>query len=73
MSLIQESDGAGKTMDLVDLGDYRLPTFRRTPEVIKEIFQNIPSFSCRDDDIMICSYPKTGKIKRLLSHICCSQ
>lgn len=60
MSLIHESDRAGKTMELVNLGNYRLPMYRRTPEQVKEIFENIPNFSCRDDDVMICSYPKTG-------------
>lgn len=60
MALILESDREGNTMELVDVGECRLPTFYRTPQEVKEIFDNIPSFWCRDDDLMICSYPKTG-------------
>lgn len=60
MSLVQEPDGSGKTITLIDLETYRLSTFGKTPEQVKEIFENVPKFTCRDDDVIICSFPKTG-------------
>ena len=63
MALVHETDNAGKTMELVDIDGYRLPTFWKTAEEIKGIFENIPNFSCDDDSLMLCSYPKTGKLR----------
>ena len=64
MALVHETDNAGKTMELVDIEGYRLPTFWKTAEEIKGIFENIPNFSCDDDSLMLCSYPKTGELRQ---------
>ena len=65
MSLIHRADAAGNTMELVDVGECTLSTFWKTPEEVKEIFENIANFRCGRDDIMICSYPKTGETRVL--------
>ena len=64
MALVYETDKSGNAIEIVDFAteEYRLPTFERTPEEIRTIFENVPNFRCRDDDVMICSYPKTGQV-----------
>ena len=70
MALVHETDNAGKTMELVDIEGYRLPTFWKTAEEIKGIFENIPNFCCDDDSLMLCSYPKTGEQTNDVRHRC---
>ncbi|KAL4227852.1 sulfotransferase 1 [Mactra antiquata] len=40
--------------------NYRLCTFGQTLEGHEAIFNNLPNFPIRDDDIILASYPKTG-------------
>ena len=65
MAHVRMSDKAGATIELTAVGDYILPRTYWSPEEITAIFESIPKFRCRENDIMICTYPKTG-----LSFIC---
>lgn len=57
-------DDGGETSYAIDVGaDFCHPSFIKTPMEIKEIFEKVPQFKCRSDDTMLCSFPKTGKIK----------
>ena len=61
MALVEIADNGGATIKLTDLGNYILPALQGRPaEEQQAIFLNIPKFSCLEDDIMICTYPKTG-------------
>ncbi|KAH3883800.1 hypothetical protein DPMN_007768 [Dreissena polymorpha] len=60
MSLIRIPDEGGDTMVALDTGDIIGPMFAKSAEQMKDVFDNIPNFSCRDDDVMLCTFPKTG-------------
>ncbi|XP_067673518.1 sulfotransferase 1B1-like [Haliotis asinina] len=55
MSLKQETDEAGYTLPLHDVDGFLCHTVI-SPDIIKGLRQ----FPFRDDDIMVCSYPKSG-------------
>ena len=59
------SDDAGVTMNAVHTDDFLLPSFKFYPEPEK-VFRAIPDFKVRDDDIMLATFPKTGKTNVLL-------
>lgn len=56
-----EGDG-GNTVKTYDVGGYRVPKFGKGITEIKDIFDNVPNIPVRDDDYVLCSYPKTGRI-----------
>ena len=61
MASIEVSDRGGDVFKCVDLENgYRVPLFMNTAEDIIDIWRKLPDFQCRDDDVMLCSYPKTG-------------
>lgn len=60
MTHVQIADVGGATMNMVDVGGFLQPVFMKTPEEIKKIFENVPKFKFRDDDLMLCTFPKTG-------------
>ena len=50
-------------LDLVDpTENYRLPTFRLPESQRMAILHGIKDIRCREDDIILNSYPKTGKM-----------
>lgn len=61
MAEIRPADDGGNTCSgCCDAGGYRHPLFDKTPSQIKEIFENMPNFPLRDNDYLLCSFPKTG-------------
>ncbi|KAL8566299.1 hypothetical protein ACOMHN_028956 [Nucella lapillus] len=57
MSLVRFPDTAGKTLQLIEYGQqpyYSFPRF--SPEVLADIH----NVHLRDDDVILCSYPKNG-------------
>ncbi|WAR02515.1 ST1B1-like protein [Mya arenaria] len=61
MSRVQEKDDGGETLELVDMGGIRTPAFgEKTDDELKKIFDAIPEFKHRDDDVMLCTFAKTG-------------
>jgi hypothetical protein len=41
---------------------YRQCTFGQTEEQHQANFDNVKNIKCRDDDFLLCSYPKTGEL-----------
>ncbi|XP_052799236.1 sulfotransferase 1A1-like [Mya arenaria] len=62
MSLVKVDVGSPEeTVTLVDYGNGILgPTFIKPAPLMKEIFDSLPSYSFREDDVMLCTFPKTG-------------
>ena len=60
MSVIDIRDAGGESVRNVLVGDYQLPAFYDTATV-KTYFENVPKCKCRSDDVMLLSFPKTGK------------
>ena len=55
MSVVKLSDQTGETISLLDLdGDY-FP-----PDLQADVIKGLMKFNFRSDDVIICSYPKTG-------------
>ena len=49
--------------DIVSDSGYRISTFLfKTSEESQANFDNIPNLKCRPDDVLLCSYPKTGTL-----------
>ncbi|XP_053376566.1 uncharacterized protein LOC123535334 [Mercenaria mercenaria] len=60
MSLIQIADLGGATINAVDAGAFITPYVMKPATETKRIFENVPNFMFRKDDVMLCTYPKTG-------------
>lgn len=62
MTDIKVPDLGGATMNAVDVeaDDFIHPYFFLKPEEQKRIFDSVPHFSFRDDDVMLCAFPKNG-------------
>ncbi|XP_076451786.1 sulfotransferase 6B1-like isoform X2 [Babylonia areolata] len=57
MSFVRFPDAAGKTLLLVEYGD---EPYLAAPDLSPEVMEDIHNIPIRDDDIILCSYPKTG-------------
>ena len=53
-------EGDSIIYDVVDETGYRQPVFQLPEEGRREQFKAIADIQCRDDDIFLASYPKTG-------------
>ena len=62
------TDAGGATLNQIDVGGgVTMPVFFDGPIKGKEYFDAIPNYEIEDDDIMLLSFAKTGKIK--LCHV----
>lgn len=61
MTEVFEPDDAGVTIKVLHIGDLQLPPFRLDPRTL-EIFENLADLEIKDDDVMLCTYPKTGRL-----------
>jgi hypothetical protein len=64
-------DGDNITYDVVDEENgYRQCTFAYPFEVHQDLFNRIPTLKCKDGDIILESYPKTGTyaIHTIITH-----
>jgi hypothetical protein len=59
MSALKVKDAGGSTIDMIDVGGFIASNYK-PPSGIKKLFDNTPNFKFRDDDVMLCTYPKTG-------------
>ncbi|XP_060586559.1 sulfotransferase 1B1-like [Ruditapes philippinarum] len=59
MSAFKVKDAGGSTIDMIDVGGFIASKFK-PPSGIEKLFDNTPNFKFRDDDVMLCTYPKTG-------------
>ncbi|XP_045171746.1 sulfotransferase 1B1-like [Mercenaria mercenaria] len=60
MTAIQVKDIGGATIDFTDVGGFIASKFLKPPNETKQLFDNAPNFTFRDNDLMLCTYPKTG-------------
>ncbi|XP_076451788.1 sulfotransferase 1A1-like isoform X1 [Babylonia areolata] len=56
MPFIRVPDAAGKTLLLIEYGEEPF----RGPPMTEEVMKDIHNIPIRDDDVILCSYPKTG-------------
>lgn len=55
-------DDGGNTFGAYHVGGYTLPKFGKTVAEAKEVFDNVPTVPVREDDCLLCTYPKTGEV-----------
>ncbi|XP_053376363.1 sulfotransferase 1C4-like [Mercenaria mercenaria] len=60
MTEIKVPDAGGATMNMVDVGGFIQPIFLKPGTEIKDIFDNVPNYKFRDNDLMLCTFAKTG-------------
>jgi hypothetical protein len=60
MAKVKIPDAGGATLTMVDVGDFITPIFFKSAQEIKDIFDNVPNFKFRNDDLMLCTFSKTG-------------
>lgn len=54
-----EKDAVGVEIKVLRIKDLHFPPFPFASK-IKQVNDNLPNFKFREDDIMLCTYPKTG-------------
>lgn len=55
-------DDGGDTLLVYDVGGgLILPRIPPTAKDAKTIFENLQNYTFREDDIMLCTFPKTGR------------
>ncbi|KAL3886113.1 hypothetical protein ACJMK2_026162 [Sinanodonta woodiana] len=59
MSAIKITDNGGHTISMTSLEGYYIPSFS-PPEILRDIFNNIPHLKCRNDDVFVCAPLKSG-------------
>ena len=59
MPVIKLADDSGSTLRLLDVDGYYVPTCD-VLENHEQRFRSMPTWQARDDDIVICAYPKSG-------------
>ncbi|XP_076451790.1 sulfotransferase 6B1-like isoform X2 [Babylonia areolata] len=57
MPVVRVPDSAGKTLLLIEYGKGK---YRGPPDLPEEVMEDIHNVPIRDDDVILCSYPKTG-------------
>ncbi|XP_060574601.1 sulfotransferase 1B1-like [Ruditapes philippinarum] len=60
MAKVKIPDAGGAALTMVDVGDFITPIFFKSAQEIKDIFDNVPNFKFRNDDLMLCTFSKTG-------------
>lgn len=72
MTDVRIQDDGGDGMNVVDVNGFIVPRFTPNAEKVKQVMDSLPNYEFRDDDIMLCTFPKAG---RLISKIsigkCC--
>lgn len=60
MAALYVPDAGGETIRMLDVGNAILPVFFKSGKEIQDIFNKIPAYKFRNDDIMLCTFSKTG-------------
>lgn len=60
MTEVTVTDASGESLTMLDIDGFKVSFFGQTAEYIKNVFEHLPNFQFRDDDIFIGSYPKAG-------------
>ena len=61
MTEVTVTDASGETLTMMDFDGFKMSLFGQTPDYIRKVYENLPNFKFREDDIFIASYPKAGK------------
>ena len=65
MTEVTVTDRSGKKISVLEIDGFRTSTFGHTTEYVKDVFENLPKFQFRQDDIFLASYPKAGGYSRV--------
>lgn len=60
MTEVTVTDRSGKTISMLEIDGFRTSFFGHTTEYEKDVYENLPNFQFRDDDVFLASYPKAG-------------
>ena len=61
--MVELRDASGMQIHtIMNVDGHRISTFDKPPEVTAEIILNMVNLPIRDDDVMFCTAPKSGKI-----------
>ena len=61
MTEVTVKDAGGETLSMLDFDGFKVSLFGQTAEYIRKVYEELPSFKFREDDVFIASYPKAGK------------
>ena len=61
MTEVRIPDDGGNTIRMADVGGFITPIFFRSAPEIKDIYDKLPEYKFRNDDLMLCTFAKTGK------------
>lgn len=67
MSEILVADEGGDTMHMVKVDNFITPRFPNEEATEYEMLKQAPQFTFREDDIMLCTFPKTGLYIQLMT------
>ncbi|KAJ8308661.1 hypothetical protein KUTeg_013535 [Tegillarca granosa] len=59
MPVVYLTDDGGARLRCLDIDGYIIPTFNIIPNHEQE-YRSMPEWQARDDDLMVCAYPKSG-------------
>lgn len=59
MPVVYLTDDGGARLRCLDIDGYLIPTFNIIPNHEQE-YRSMPEWQPRDDDLMVCAYPKSG-------------
>lgn len=65
MPIVYLTDDDGSVIKCMEVDGFTIPIFNGIPNHETD-YRSIPGWQARDDDVMICAYPKSGKYIRLL-------
>ena len=60
MTEVTVTDRSGKTISMLEIDGFKTSFFGHTTEYEKNVYENLPKFQFRQDDIFLASYPKAG-------------
>jgi len=60
MPIVKVEDGSGSSLRVLDVDGYYAPTFDLVVPNQEEEFRNVRNWTGREDDVLICAYPKAG-------------
>jgi hypothetical protein len=62
MTEVKVPDAGGATVTMMDIGGFAVPSFFKQAHEIKKIVDDVRNFTFRDEDLMLCTFGKTGII-----------
>ena len=60
MTEVEITDAGGEKLSMLDFGGFKMSYYGQKAETIRDVYENLPNFEFREDDIFLTSYPKSG-------------